>query len=119
MASVITCLECGNEFKGRSDKKFCTDQCRSAYNNRLNADPNSVVRNINNALRKNRRLLADLLEDKKDRIGRDKLSQKGFNFKYHTHAFTTKTGKNYMFYYDLGLMVLDNNMFYIVKEKEQ
>ena len=116
MSTVITCLECGTEFKGRSDKKFCTDQCRSSFNNRLNADSNNTVRNINNALRKNRRILDELLSEKKDRISREKLVQKGFNFKYHTHAFTSKTGKNYLFYYDRGLMVLENNQFFIVKD---
>lgn len=116
MSVVITCMECGTEFKGRSDKKFCTDQCRSSFNNRLNADSNNTVRNINNALRKNRRILDELLSEKKDRVSRDKLTQKGFTFKYHTHSFTSKTGKNYLFYYDRGLMLLENNMFYIVKE---
>lgn len=116
MAAVITCLECGTEFKGRSDKKFCTDQCRSAFNNRLNADSNNTVRNINNTLRKNRRILDEMLNEKKDRTTREKLIQKGFNFKYHTHGFTSKTGKNYLFYYDRGLMVLENNGFFIVKD---
>jgi len=118
MATIITCQECGTEFKGRSDKKFCTDQCRSAFNNRLNADSNNTVRNINNALRKNRRILDERLNAKKDRVTREALVQKGFSFKYHTHGFTSKTGKNYLFYYDRGLMLLENNSFFIVKDKE-
>lgn len=27
------CLQCGREFVGRTDKKFCSNVCRSAYNN--------------------------------------------------------------------------------------
>jgi len=46
------CPECDDKIKGRADKKFCSDACRNAFNNKLNSDANSTVRNINNALRK-------------------------------------------------------------------
>ena len=29
----MTCLNCESPTKGRSDKKFCTDLCRSQFNN--------------------------------------------------------------------------------------
>ena len=35
-----TCPECGDKLKGRADKKFCSDACRNAYNNKLNSDAN-------------------------------------------------------------------------------
>lgn len=115
----IICLECDTSFNGRSDKKFCTDQCRSSYNNKQNSDANNTMKNINNALRKNRRILNSLLESGKDKIGKDKLVQKGFNFKYFTHSFTSKTGKNYLFWYDCGVMQMDNGGYFIVKEKKE
>ena len=40
-----TCLECGEPILGRSDKKFCSDLCRNAYNNKANSDSNNFVRN--------------------------------------------------------------------------
>jgi len=52
------CAECGDEFIGRADKKFCSDQCRSAFNNKLNSDHSQFMRNVNNILRKNRRIQA-------------------------------------------------------------
>ena len=42
------CPECGDKIIGRVDKKFCSDQCRNTYNNRLNSDASNTVRNINN-----------------------------------------------------------------------
>jgi hypothetical protein len=48
-------------FKGRADKKFCDDYCRTNYNNQLKSCENNYVRNINNALGKNRRILEELL----------------------------------------------------------
>lgn len=114
--SKIICAECGLEFHGRSDKKFCSDQCRSSFNNRKNSDSNNTMKNINNALRKNRRILNDFLETDKNRVKKEILVNKGFNFKYSTHSFTTTTGKHYQFWYDCGLMQMDNGSFYIVRD---
>lgn len=46
------CLSCEEPITGRIDKKFCSDYCRSTYNNRLNSDATKIVRNINNRLKK-------------------------------------------------------------------
>ncbi len=59
--TVKNCLACERPIKGRTDKKFCDDSCRNNYNNRLNSDATPLIRNINNILRKNRRILLDLL----------------------------------------------------------
>ena len=53
-----TCLECGEKIVGREDKKFCSDGCRNAYNNKINKDSTNFMRNINNKLRKNYRILS-------------------------------------------------------------
>lgn len=115
-----TCLYCGNELKGRSDKKFCDNNCRNSFNNQKNSDINKTMRNINNRLRKNRRILNDLIPVKEDmiKVHRDKLVQEGFNFTYLTHIYTTQKGKNYHFVYDLGYLELDDNWFLIVKRED-
>ncbi len=46
------CLECEEAIKGREDKKFCSDGCRNAYNNKINKDSTNFMRNVNNKLRK-------------------------------------------------------------------
>ncbi|HYG51053.1 MAG TPA: hypothetical protein VD905_09130, partial [Flavobacteriales bacterium] len=63
--------------------------------------------------------LSILLDDGKDKISKDKLVQKGFNFTYFTHSFTSKTGKYYQFWYDHGLMQMDNGGFFIVRDKKE
>jgi len=55
------CLECGDPVKGRIDKKFCSDYCRNAYNNKVNKDSKNLIRNINNRLRKNHKILVQLI----------------------------------------------------------
>lgn len=109
------CLQCHEPIVGRSDKKFCDDQCRNTFNNKINADSVNLVRNINNALRKNRRILKEICPDGKKKVIKDTLLTKGFNFKYHTHTYQTKDKAIYQFCYDYGLLALDNDWFLIVK----
>src|ERR1043165_6547370 len=96
------CLECGGKISGRSDKKFCSDQCRISFNNRLNSDETNLVRNINNALRKNRRILVELNPSGKTIVTREKLSEKGFDFHYFTSIYITKEGAIYYYCYEQG-----------------
>jgi hypothetical protein len=112
------CLDCGENFKGRADKKFCSDQCRNNFNNQLNSDNNNLVRNINNILRRNRRILMDLNPAQKTKVHRDKLSEKGFNFSYFTSSSTTKAGATYFFVYEQGYLPLDNDFFLLVVRRE-
>ena len=65
-----TCPECGDKIVGRIDKKFCSDGCRNAYNNKLNKDGKNLIRNINNRLRKNWRILEALNPDQKTKTTR-------------------------------------------------
>ncbi len=115
------CLACGKTLKGRSDKKFCDDYCRNNYNNQLKSADSGVVRLINNALAKNRRIMQALLPPDKEtaKANRDQLLLKGFSFNYITHVYTTKTGKSYYYCYDYGYLPLDNDWFLIVRKREE
>jgi hypothetical protein len=113
------CLDCGEVIKGRSDKKFCSDQCRNSYNNRLNSDSNNLVRNINNILRRNRRILEELNPQEKTKVHRDKLLDKGFNFNHLTSISTTRNGNTYYFCYEQGYLPLDNDFYLLVVRKEK
>jgi hypothetical protein len=99
--TVKVCPECGEKIIGRSDKKFCSDLCRNAYNNKLNTDATNFVRNINNALRKNTR---------------SHLFSEGFDFTYFTSIRKTQKGSVYHFVYDFGYLELENDFFLVVKD---
>ena len=115
------CHFCKKPVKGRSDKKFCDDYCRAAYNNDLKSAVNNYIRNVNNALGKNRRILEGLLTEGEQmaKANRDKLLQLGFQFKYITHTYTNQKGNVYHFCYEYGYLPLENNWFLIVKRKEE
>lgn len=110
------CLECGEKIIGRSDKKFCSDLCRNAYNNKLNTDATNYVRNINNALRKNRRILEEICKDDKAKTSRSQLFAEGFDFTHFTSLRKTQKGSVYHFVYDYGYLELENDIFLIVKD---
>jgi hypothetical protein len=117
------CLACGNILRGRVDKKFCNDYCRNNYNNvqKSKAGQNLLVRNINAALLRNRKVMESILPYNEDtaKAHKDKLQRLGFHFRYFTHLYTTKTGKTYYYCYDYGYLPLDNDWFLIVKKKEE
>lgn len=110
------CVECGEKFVGREDKKFCSDGCRNAFNNKINKDSTNYMRNINNKLRKNYRILNELNVEGKTKISRTKLIAKGFDFEFFTNILQTKTGNTYHFLYDQGYMALEHDFFILVKK---
>lgn len=120
-APIRNCIYCNRQIKGRTDKKFCDDYCRNGHNNKLKSDTCNMVRNINNALRKNRRILAGLMQtnDKTTKTNLEKLLERGFQFKYLTHTLTNSRGSVYTFCYEYGYMSLDNNTYLLVKQKDE
>lgn len=112
-----TCLECSEKIVGREDKKFCSDSCRNAYNNKINKDTNNFMRNVNNKLRKNYRILSELNSEGKSKATKDKMLNKGFDFDFFTNILQTKTGNTYYFLYDQGYCSLDNDYFMLVKKE--
>lgn len=115
------CPECGDKIVGRADKRFCSDQCRNTYNNRLNSDASNTVRNINNILRKNRRILQEFNKQSgKSMVNKEMLLTNGFNFAYYTHTYTTKKGDVYHFCYEQGYLYLeDKDLFLLVENRDK
>ena len=114
------CLQCDEPIKGRVDKKFCDDFCRNHYNNHLKARVTNFVRNINNTLIKNRRILENLMygSSTRARINKERLIRMGFSFRYHTHQYKTRAGKTFFFCYEYGYFPLGNDVYLIVKRRE-
>lgn len=109
------CPECGEKIVGRVDKKFCSDYCRNAFNNNLNKDSRNLMRNVNNKLRKNYRILEELNPKDKTKSTKTRMLSKGFNFEYFTNIYTTKTGNIYYFVYDQGYLPLDGGYYALVR----
>jgi len=75
------------------------------------------MRNVNNKLRKNYRILSELNVDGKSKATREKMINKGFDFDFFTNILQTKTGNTYYFLYDQGYRSLDNDYYMLVKKE--
>jgi predicted nucleic acid-binding Zn ribbon protein len=108
------CLDCGDTLRGRVDKKFCSDQCRNNYNNRMKIDSNTIVRKTNAILAKNRKIIMGLTPEDKATVHKAKLMDNGFNFNYFTSIYTNKKGQDYYFCYEYGYLPLENDFYMLV-----
>ncbi|WP_209390459.1 MULTISPECIES: DUF2116 family Zn-ribbon domain-containing protein [unclassified Chryseobacterium] len=111
----MECLECGEKILGRSDKKFCDDNCRNAFNNKQNKDSTNLMRNVNNKLRRNYRILSEINTEGKTKFPKSKLDGLGFDFNYFTNIKIYKNGSEYKFIYDQGYKILEDDFVLIVK----
>ncbi len=109
------CIECGDSFKGRIDKKYCSDYCRNTYNNKVNKTAKNLIRNTNNRLRKNYKVLTELNKTGKIKVSRSKLISRNFDFNFFTQIYTTKTNNVYYYVYDQGYLELDNEIYLLIK----
>ena len=66
-------------------------------------------------------ILAELLPENEDfvKAKKEKLLDKGFKFDYHTHTYLTQKQQTYIFCYEYGYLPLEQDMFLIVKRKEE
>lgn len=112
------CLECGTALLGRSDKKFCNDQCRNYYNNRESRAVNNMIRGVNRILSRNRKILAGLNPNGKSKTTRAVLISKGFDFSYYTEIYETQKGHRYFFCYEQGYIFLENHQIALVVKQD-
>lgn len=111
------CKQCNTVIVGRTDKKFCSNTCRSKYFNSLNADFNLHKTKVHEILKKNRDILAELnSEGTTCIIDKLTLEKKEFNFHFFTTLYRTNNGNVYKFCYDYGYRkLLKKNSYLLVK----
>lgn len=78
------CLNCNKRFCGRTDKRFCSDYCRTSYNNRVYRSRRVELERIDRELKRNHHILKQLFINKKTSISLKELLSIGYNPKYFT-----------------------------------
>jgi predicted nucleic acid-binding Zn ribbon protein len=111
-----TCRECGSSIRGRQDKKFCSDQCRSNHHYRTRNADTPHIRQINAILRKNWRILAELFSETQGPVSGRVLRLRGFDFHYYTNCVARKDGTYYYYCYDKGYTEVGENLYRVVTE---
>jgi hypothetical protein len=75
------CITCSGKLLGRSDKKFCSDNCRYDYHNQKNRlEKTALTRSVNDSIRQNRKILRQLTIKGICRLKMKELELLGFNF---------------------------------------
>jgi hypothetical protein len=108
------CLECGQRIVGRTDKKFCNDHCRTAWHNKLHSDSTSYMRNVNNILRKNRRILAALVANGRKKVDAEALMRLGFEFGYFTNMKKRRNGPAMLYCYEQSYVMLPKGVCILI-----
>lgn len=113
------CKECQTPLLGRVDKKFCSDQCRNTFNNRIHAVENKYIRRVNYTIRKNRFIMEELLSGKEVlKISKKTLLDEGFDFDFFTNIYETKKGGKYYFCYEFGYLLLEDGYCTLVRRDD-
>jgi hypothetical protein len=119
------CLECGGNLgPGRDDRKFCSDPCRTGFNNQKRRDKQDgksplsskdYIVKIQQILLNNRQLLLEICpEDQVKKMQKRDLEGRGFNFKYFTSESPSKNQHIYRFCFELGYRDIDDGEILII-----
>jgi len=133
VTAAKTCLHCGEPVgKGRIDKKYCSEACKSEQHNQDKrkkreesqpAEELSVpefISGINEVLLANRNLLDDFLGSKSTcGIKMREADGRGFRFKFFTSCDITKAGEEYYFCYDIGYKEVASKRMVIVRRARE
>ena len=114
-----TCKICKTPIKGRSDKIFCSVQCKTEYHLKLRRVTSIAVQEINKTLSRNRSILLEILGKNltQKKVSRFVLDKKKFNYKYHTHLHRNSKGKLFFYVYDFAWMEFSDNEVLIIRKK--
>lgn len=100
------CPVCGAPLAGRTDKKYCSDQCRYTGNNKIKSETEAPILATNKALRRNRTILKTLCPFGKATVRREVLDSMGYDVKVFSSLFLTSRKQLYYFCYDYGFTPL-------------
>ena len=115
------CLVCGKICQGRTDKKFCSSYCRTAFHYEKSKELGMrQFYLVDRILKKNRAILKRYNKGGITLIERSILLEEGFNPNYFTHT-QESSGQRYTFCYDYGYQLIqkfDRDQYLILHVKE-
>jgi hypothetical protein len=113
------CGVCKKEFIGRSDKKYCSLDCKNKFNNQLRSTQSNIIAQIDIILHRNHHILTVLFgggKTKKIKIQKLVLLRAGFDFTHYTGTYTNNKNKRYNYVYDFAWMEFSTQEVLIVKK---
>lgn len=113
--STPRCLECGDKINyGRTDKKFCSEDCKNRHHNHLARASRLLKRRVISALEKNYSILDDIVREGKTAVWISELTALGFNPGYATSS--RKQGRHHLYHcFDISYVMTPNRISSISK----
>jgi predicted nucleic acid-binding Zn ribbon protein len=110
------CQYCQEKLKGRSDKKFCDDYCRTTFNYEKYKKKPSHYMTVKKQLQLNRKLLSQYNRGGKVSIRKERLINRGFDPHYFTHYWKNAKNEVYLFCFEHGFIkrMINGKMYYIL-----
>ena len=113
-----TCILCGKQIVGRTDKKYCSITCKNTFNYKRRSKTKSATQAIDTILHKNREILNVIMGTKRKQmqVVKTELIQMGFQSEYITGFYTNSRGKLYHYVYDFAWMEFTGNKILVYKK---
>jgi DNA-directed RNA polymerase subunit M/transcription elongation factor TFIIS len=116
MNRMRLCPDCGGRVVGRTDKKFCSNECKNSYHNKEKCIENKSIKEVNRILTRNRKILLSCVNSKKRQISENYLAARGFNFSFFTHQNRSSDGELAHFCYEVGYQRDEGRSLRLLKE---
>ena len=115
------CKICKTEFRGRSDKLFCSIDCKNEYHVKLRNVTRGATHKVDTILHRNRSILLEIMGKNatQKKTHRMHLDQKNFNFGYITGMHTNVQGKLVHHVYDFSWIIFSDEEVLIRRKKTQ
>ncbi len=112
------CLHCTKKLAGRTDKKFCSNHCRSSYHNQMYGDRTNYMRRVNGLLLRNRKILSDLfaMHQSGTTVHLSELYLKGFSPSHFTHQQKKAKNQLFTYCYEFGYQITGKDCIRIVQQ---
>jgi len=115
---VKHCPICGDKVKGRSDKIFCSPDCKAVYHYNRSTQRDPITGPIDKILHRNWVVLQEQYElagIKKFYVEKNKLQKDGFKPNYYTTSLTNSKNKVYYYIYNFGWMDFSNKQLMVTR----
>ncbi len=109
LVAMRVCPVCGASVKGRSDKVYCSVECRTVKQYERRLDNEQFFMNVDKQLKTNRKILKKYNLSGLTTIRREVLLNEGFNPHFFTHYWKNPKGDVYLFCYDVGFRPIVHN----------
>src|SRR5690606_31860672 len=100
------CIVCHSTLAGRTDKRYCSDQCRFLHNNKTKRTAEKPILELNKQLRKNRTILKNLSPEGRATVRKEVRDALGFDYNTFTSIFITNSKQVYYICYDYAFTPL-------------